>query len=146
AGFLRVESADGDGGDLMRLVAERGPRRVLYLAGEERAGDLAAELRSRGIAVDMLVIYRAVADGRLRDDIRAALTAGEIAVLHFSQRSASAFVTAARADGLLDAALDATHFCLSRQVAQPLADAGARHIRVAARPDEAALLDLVEQR
>ena len=36
-------------------------RALLYLAGEDRAGDLAGELAERGIAVETVVIYRAVA-------------------------------------------------------------------------------------
>ncbi len=40
-------------------------------------------------------------------------------------------------------ALAPCHFCLSRQVAEPLAAAGAAEIRIAARPDEAALIELV---
>ena len=41
------------------------------------------------------------------------------------------------------AALAPVHLCLSRQVAQPLRAAGAATIRIAPRPDEAALLELV---
>jgi hypothetical protein len=36
-----------------------------------------------------------------------------------------------------------THFCLSDQVAEPLTAAGARTVRIAARPDEAALIALI---
>jgi hypothetical protein len=35
------------------------------------------------------------------------------------------------------------HFCLSRQVAQPLSAARAAAIRLAPHPDEAAMIDLV---
>jgi hypothetical protein len=35
------------------------------------------------------------------------------------------------------------HYCLSRQVVAPLTAAGAAAVRIAARPDEAALLELV---
>ena len=46
-------------------------------------------------------------------------------MLHFSRRSAEAYVDAARAAGLLANALKPIHFCLSAQVAEPLAQAGA---------------------
>jgi hypothetical protein len=42
-------------------------------------------------------------------------------------------------------ALKPVQFCLSRQVAQPLAAAGASTIRIAPRLDEAAMIDLVGQ-
>jgi uroporphyrinogen-III synthase len=44
---------------------------------------------------------------------------------------------------MLDSALAPLHYCLSAQVAEPLAAAGARQIRVASRPEEAALIALI---
>jgi hypothetical protein len=35
------------------------------------------------------------------------------------------------------------HYCLSRQVSEPLAEAGAAGIRVAPRPEETALIGLI---
>ena len=65
------------------------------------------------------------------------------ASLHFSRRSAEAYVTAARNSGLLREALaKPVHYCLSGRIAEPLKDAGATNIRIAARPDEAALIEL----
>ena len=64
AGFIRVESADGDGGDLAALVAARfrgGGACLLYLAGEARARDLAGALAAEGLAVETVAVYRAVA-------------------------------------------------------------------------------------
>ena len=146
AGFTDVSSAGGDVRDLVRLLAERhagagGP--LLYLAGEDRAADLIGELAAHGIAAEMRVVYRAVTAPFPRQLV-AALKAGEIdAVLHFSKRSADNYLTGARAAGLLAQALAPRHLCLSAQVAEPLARAGARRIAIAARPDEAALIDLV---
>ena len=64
-------------------------------------------------------------------------------MLHYSRRSAEAYVEAARAVGLLESALRPAHFCLFVQVAVPLRSAGARMVRVARQPAEAALLDLI---
>jgi len=64
AGLTNVDSADGALADLVRLTAARfaGTRKpLLYLAGEDRAGDLAGELAAHGIAVETVVIYRVVA-------------------------------------------------------------------------------------
>lgn len=145
AGFRQVTSADGNIGDLARLVAATLTKgaSLLYLAGEERAGDLAGLLRAQDFAVQTVVVYRAMAAENLPRHVADALTAGVDAVLHFSRRSAEAYVNAARNAGLPPVALaKPSHFCLSRRIAAPLLAAGATDIRIAARPDEAALLAL----
>jgi uroporphyrinogen-III synthase len=99
-------------------------------------------LPSAGTRVDTVVIYRAVADTQLPREVEAAFAAHEIdGVVHFSPRTAAAFITAAAA--LAPAALALPQFCLSAAVAKPLQAAGARDLRIAARPDEAALLELI---
>src|SRR5262249_27696884 len=106
AGFAEVVSADGDADDLARLVAARMPARpadrpFLWLAGEDRAGDLAGALAPHGIAVRTVVIYRAVAATALPAAVRDALGAGAIdGVLHYSRRSADAFEAIAMAAGI----------------------------------------------
>jgi uroporphyrinogen-III synthase len=145
AGFADVTSADGNVGDLARLVAARmqPAAPLLYLAGEDRAGDLAGDLRARGFAVETIIIYRAIAATGLPPAAAKALASGIAGVLHFSRRSADAYVNAAQAAGMLADALKPVHFCLSAQVAEPLAQAGAADIRVAERPNEAALVALI---
>jgi uroporphyrinogen-III synthase len=144
-GCANVISAGGNAGDLARIVAAHlnAPARLLYLAGEQRSGDLGGELRAKGFAVETVAIYRAVAAHILPPEAAAALAGGIDGVLHFSRRSAEAYVEAARAAGLLESALQPAHFCLSAQVAVPLQSAGSRTVRVARAPAEAALLDLV---
>jgi uroporphyrinogen-III synthase len=146
AGFADVISAGGDGGDLARLAVERLKQGVplLYLAGADRSGDIAGDLAAQNYIVRVAVIYRAVAVTALPQAAADALVRGIDGVLHFSRRSAEAYVNAARNTGLLEAALTTPrHFCLSAQVAEPLAQAGAADVRVAARPDEATLFELV---
>jgi uroporphyrinogen-III synthase len=119
------------------------PARLLYLAGEERSGDLAGLLRAQDFAVDTALVYRAVAAETLPPHVATTLAGGIDGVLHFSRRSAEAYLNAARNAGLTKAALNGpVHFCLSVRVAEPLRQAGATKLRIAARPDEAALLDL----
>jgi uroporphyrinogen-III synthase len=147
-GFATVMSAAGNVGDLATLVLAQlsPPARLLYLAGEERSGDLAGLLRAHNFTVDTVLVYRAVVATALPDDAVAALAGGADrvgGVLHFSRRSAEAYVDAARNSGLLDDALTGPiHYCLSRRIAEPLKEAGAMHIRIAERPDEAALIAL----
>ena len=90
-GFATVTSADGGWPDLARLVAERlaGVRQpLLYLAAEQRAGDLAGALAAHGLTVETVVVYRAVANPSLAPDLRAALADGLDGVLHYSRRCA----------------------------------------------------------
>jgi uroporphyrinogen-III synthase len=150
AGFAEVISADGNADDLARLVAAHAPpgppnHPLLWLAGEDRAGDLAGALAAHDIAVHTMVVYRAVAETALPDDVRAALSSGRVdGVLHYSRRSADAFEAIAMAAGIDLKSLPTKHFCLSAQVAEPLAQIGVGTIVVAARPDEAALLALLD--
>jgi uroporphyrinogen-III synthase len=145
AGFTDVVPADGDGRDLARLAAARlgGVRLpVLYLAGEDRARDLASELAAHDLPVQTVVIYRAARAAEFPPAVRAALEQGGIdGVLHFSRRTAENYVACAGA--LHERALAPVHFCLSEGVAEPLKRAGAKKIRIASHPDEATLLALV---
>jgi len=145
AGFTDVSSADGKVDDLVRVVARRikPGEQLLYLAGADRSGDLAAALRVQNLVVRTVVVYRAVAAETLPAEAAEALSAGVDGVLHFSRRTAATYVGAARGAGLLIAALNPVHYCLSAQVAEPLAQAGAVDIRIAPRPAEADLIDLI---
>jgi uroporphyrinogen-III synthase len=146
AGFADVTSADGSSVDLERLVRNRfaAGARLLYLAGSERSRDLAAELAPSGIDVRTIEIYRAHAVQQLPAEIAAALRAGEIdGVLHFSRRSGETFVRCAEHAGIAAAALTPLQLCISAQAAEPLMRAGAPNVRIAAQPDEDALVALI---
>jgi uroporphyrinogen-III synthase len=144
AGFAVVSAANGDTKDLVRLIAARSAGAkapLLYLAGEDRAGDLVAELATQGIRAQMKIVYRAVAEP-FPTVLAAALDAGDVdAVLHFSRRSAELFIQGAKASGVAGPAEDVRHLCLSAQVAEPLA--GASRIAIAPRPEETALIALL---
>ena len=91
------------------------------------------------------VVYRAVAETALPDDVRDALGAGQVdGVLHYSRRSADAFEAIAMAAGIDLKSLPTKHYCLSAQVAEPLAQIGVAGVVVAPRPDEASLLALLD--
>jgi uroporphyrinogen-III synthase len=145
AGFADVTSANGDVDALVRLAAERfagAKRPLLYLAGEDRSGDLGGALSALGSTVRTVVIYRAAKAAQFPAAARQALERGAIdGVLHFSRRSVEAYVECGR--GMIRLALAPRHFCLSPRAAEPLRAAGTVQVAVAARPDEASLLDLV---
>jgi uroporphyrinogen-III synthase len=143
AGFREVSSVDGDQGDLVALLRARytgGSQPLLYLAGEDRAGDLAAG----GVPVVAVSVYRAVKAEHFPAAVAAALAQGALdGVLHFSRRSAEAYLACTRSAGAPASGPKPVHYCLSRQVSEPLAAAGAATIRVAPRPEEAALIGLI---
>jgi len=60
-------------------------------------------------------------------------------VLHYSRRSARAFLEAARAAGVEISALAIPQCCISAAVASVVRDAGASQVTVASSPDENAL-------
>jgi uroporphyrinogen-III synthase len=147
AGFSNVASAGGDLRDLVRIISERGPDNqapLLYLAGEDRAGDLIGDLAVHGIAAELAVVYRAVT-APFPPELIAALKAKTVdGVLHFSKRSADNYLDGAKKAGIAMQALGVRHFCLSAPIAVPLVEAGADNVIVAKRSDEAALLALAE--
>ncbi len=148
AGFSLVTSAEGGVDDLARLIAaqaEDASLPIVYFAGTERAGDLAGALADGGRAVETVIAYRAAIVSDFDAAVRERAAAGDIdAVLHYSPRSASAFLTAVAATGLRDFARSVKHFCLSPAVAAPLLAGGARRVNVAAAPTEGALLALID--
>lgn len=148
AGFTTVHSADGDAHDLVRIVVRElmgAAAPVLYLCGEERSVDVSVELARHGLKTRTAVVYQATAAERLPSQAEQAIAAGELdGVLHYSRRSAETFVRCAAAMDLQEGALALLHFCLSAQVAEPLLAADTTHVRVASRPEENALLELVE--
>jgi uroporphyrinogen-III synthase len=147
AGFASVRSAEGDVHDLARLVAaELAPASLplLHPAGDARAGDLADALKAHGLEVATAVVYRSVMVTDLTPEVRDALASGAIdAVLHYSARTAIAFMAAATRAGLFDCVVGSRHLCLSAQVAAPLKAAGVASPEIAAEPTEDALLACV---
>jgi uroporphyrinogen-III synthase len=145
-GFHDVASANGAEKELVRTAAQlfAAGARLLYLAGADRSGDVAGDLEAEKIAVQTVTVYRAVPVGALPPNGAEALKAGIDGVLHFSRRSAAAYLDITLAAGLRERAVDnPVHYCLSRQVAEPLAEASAANIRIAPEPTEAALIALV---
>jgi uroporphyrinogen-III synthase len=148
AGFVAVISADGDAEGLrecvvrsVRAAPAEDTRPLLYLAGADISRDLAGELGARGIEIVTRTTYRMVPIVHLPRDVCDGFTANRIAaVLHYSVRSARAFLEAARAAGVEIAALAIPQVCISASVAQVLHEAGAARVVVAASPDEEALL------
>ena len=149
AGFREVHSPQGNAADLVRLIAERYGGQAepyLYLAGADRAADVEGDLKAKGLIARTVIVYRNVTVG-FPPALFAAIAAGELdAVLHFSRRSAETFLSGAKDAGLSGRALSLRQLCISQNVAEPLVQAGAVHVDVASRPDEASVLALAAKR
>ena len=153
AGFAKVLSAEGDAAALRDLVIETAKAKklkkkspLLYVAGEELARDLAGDLREQGFEVVTHIAYRMVPAKSLPGEVVDGFAAGRIeAVLHYSRRSAQAFVEAARTGGVEISALALPQCCISAQVAEIVREAGATQVTVAARPDENALFEALRR-
>ena len=148
AGLAQVESADGDVETLARLLAARlDPRNgaLLHVAGRRVAGDLAGVLAGKGFQVRRTVLYDAVTAATFPDNGLAVLNTGEIdAVLFYSPRSAATFVRLLKATGAADACRAVEALVLSPAVAEALRGLAWRRIRIARRPEQAALLALLD--
>lgn len=148
AGFSAIHTAGGDADDLVRLIAEHRPddkAPLLYLAGEDRAGDLIGDLAVHDVAAELAVVYRAAAVP-YSPELIAALTEGAVdAVLHFSRRSADQYIDGGKKAGIAAQAMRVRHLCLSGPIAESLITAGARNVIVANRPDESSITALINQ-
>jgi uroporphyrinogen-III synthase len=153
AGFDRVTTADGDAAGLRDKVLASARARelkkagtLLYLAGADLARDLGGELGERGFNVVTQTTYRMVPVPALPRETCDAFAASRIeAVLHYSRRSARAFLEAARAAGVEISALAIPQCCISDAVASIVRDAGASQVMVGRSPDESALFEALDR-
>lgn len=151
-GFDKVMSAGGDAAKLRDRVKKtikakkNRVTRLLHLAGADLSHDLAGELAPDGFEVVTRTTYRMISLATLSRETREAFAANQVeAVLHYSQRSARAFLEAARADGVEISALAVPQCCISANVAAILREAGATRVLAAASPDENALFGALER-
>lgn len=143
-GFTRVASAAGNVEDLAALVAARldpaaGP--LLHPAAAKPAGDLQGALAAAGFTLLRAVLYDALPATALSAACTRALNERLIDVAtFFSPRTAAAFVSLVEQANLSQACRKVTALCLSQAVAAQISGLSWRHIRVAERPEQAALL------
>lgn len=142
AGFIRIRNAGGDAAALAEAVPawadpKKGP--LLHAAGEESSGKLAEALAAKGFQVLRETLYRVDAAAHLPDAAVGALRENSVqAALFFSPRSAGIFAERARQAGLSTAGLLAV--CISAKTADALHGLSFSEIKVAAAPNQAAVL------
>jgi len=152
-GFDNVIPASGDAASLRDLVLASVKAKelkkaspLLYLAGADLARDLAGELGERGFTVVTHTTYRMIPVSSLpREACEAFAASGIEAVLHYSRRSARAFLDAARAGGVEISALAIPQCCISAAVASVVRDAGAAQVMAAASSNENALFEVLDR-
>jgi uroporphyrinogen-III synthase len=143
-GFASVASAGGNAADLARLAAEiLRPQngRLLHVSGSAIAGDLVGDLRARGFAIERLVLYDARPISGLSEVTVHALRSGKIDfALFFSLRTAASFVELAKTAGIAEDCERITALSISAATDTALAGLAWRERRIAASPDQQALL------
>jgi uroporphyrinogen-III synthase len=152
-GFGNVIAAQGDVAGLREAVLASVKAKqlkkagtLLYLAGADLARDLAGDLGERGFTVVTHTTYRMIPVAELPPAACEGFASSRIAaVLHYSRRSARAFLQAAQSGGVEISALAIPQCCISDAVASVVRDAGATQVLTASRPDENALLEALKR-
>lgn len=148
-GFVHVESAGGNVGDLARLAAARldpGGGRLVHVAGSAIAGDLAGMLVGRGFAVERAVLYEARPVPVLGAGCVQALEAGIVDfALFFSPRTAAIFARLADEAAIVPALRFASAVSISEAADRELAGLPFRDRRLATRPDQDGLLRTLDR-
>ena len=147
-GFAEITTGNGTVASLVpEIIATADPQSdlLLHLAGDEVAGNLAAELQQHGFRLLQPVVYRMVPATAFDPDTVEQLATGEIdGVLLFSPRTAVIYAGLIKQHQLERAAQRLLHVCLSPAVARRLAPLGAIRTETAAAPTLEAMLDLLE--
>lgn len=148
AGFERVECADGDASTLAEAVLgwvkpEDGV--LLHAASADNEGRLKVLLAEEGYTVDVVMLYEVIATAKLPVIAREALANNALdAAVVFSPRSAMALrdgITRAR---LGDSCKRLSAICISKATADVLAPLPFRQIIVADKPNQDAMLSVVD--
>ena len=149
-GFVVVAAAAGDAAALAAAAGARfdpaaGPLLLAVGAGYGQA--LAAALRARGFRVLRRIVYAAQPAAALPAAAAALGAGGMVAALFFSRRSAECAISLIRAGGLAATASQMAALSISGPVAEAarlaLAPLAWRAMRVAGRPDQDSLLELL---
>jgi uroporphyrinogen-III synthase len=148
-GFTTVESAAGDVTDLVRLTAARlRPQDgvVLHVAGSVVAGELCGPLRAAGFAAETRVLYETRPAAALSPAAVDALRTEAINfALFFSPRTAAIFARLAGTAGVLECCANIAALSISAAADAALADLPWLDRCVAERPNQAALLNLLDR-
>lgn len=148
-GFPRVIAGSGGARDLVgRIASEVDPAggRLVHVAGEALAFDLAPALAERGIAVDRLTAYRMVAAESFTPSTSLQLRDEALeGVILMSPRTARVFAELLGSAGLGRQASRLTCFCLSQEVADALEGVSPGRVEIAPEPNSAGIFAAVSR-
>ena len=137
-GFKSIVAGAGTATDLVPVITQHPhppSKRLVHLAGDHLAFDLAAALKPHGFAITSVEAYRSVAAKVLPQPVPDLLAVGALdAVILMSPRSASVWSDLVNALPTPPNLAQLTHVCLSKAVAQELRPLQADRIEVAGRP------------
>ena len=145
-GFVNVRHARRDAEALAELAAASlaAPDGALFhAAGSETRGNLKELLAARGFVVRSEVLYDAVIAETFPPQLRATFAALD-AVLFFSPRTARIFAGIAAKENLALFCRSLRALCISEATAEELTTLDFREVRVAAEPNQDALLALLD--
>lgn len=144
AGFRDIRIGEGNAADLAELVVASLARGafLLWITGEDRGETLTDALSEAGFSLAVWVRYAALPSEAWPTTAVHALRHGLLdAALHYSARASRLAVTLAARHGVAQGFAALTHVAISPQAAEPLRKAGMPRLRIAARPDEAAMIE-----
>jgi uroporphyrinogen-III synthase len=148
AGFNRVFSADADAMALANLIANTlSPAEgTLFLPTAQGQGrELAASLRQFGFRVLRRVAYQAAPVSSLPQTAALCLSQGQVgAAMFFSGETSRHFVRLLRAAELVEAVRNVEAVSISERAAMALRPLPWRRISVAAKPNQDAMLALLQ--
>ncbi len=147
AGFETVLEIADTGEELARKVIASGRRDapLVHIMGEHMAFDIVGALAREGFSVQSVTVYSMDACARLLPSVDAMLRAGEVdGAILMSPRTAEIYVSLCHRHGILDCAKTPVYLCISENVAAKLASLKPNHVRVSARPNRKALLELLQ--
>jgi uroporphyrinogen-III synthase len=146
ASFTTVIEGDGGVLELLpRIAGQLAPgARILYLAGEETSADMPALLGARGIAVEQVTAYRAIAETSLPPEMLTALKKNAVTgTVFFSARSAQLAAELLAHHQMAAAAARMDAYCLSLAVAGAAGKLPWRAIHACHTPSRAAMVELI---
>ena len=151
AGFENIQTADGYGESLARLIGEQmrasngAIAPLLYLAGFPRSSALETALDGLGITYTTTESYRMQPMDWSKDNLDALLVAKPVdAVLLFSTETARLFFKNIISDRYEEQLRHSHFFCLSDNVAAAVPKAFSSNVHVSSLPSQAGLLDLLQ--
>jgi len=148
AGFRQVIDADADAEAMAALVAKTlapGDGSLFLPTGLGQGTALASDLRKRGFRVIRRVAYQAVSVAALPPEAVSDLQQGQLtAAMFFSTETARHFVRLVLEAGLGEAVTDVEALSISERPAMELKRLPWRRISVAAKPNQNAMLALLQ--